>query len=121
MTTSTVNDIVKNVSYLGENETILRDAFEEYYEVDEGNIDIAGWTCNPKEDFPRAGKNKRLHPEIFKKNGKEICVINTSQYSNVGEYDYVVFSDDKHAVELFLKDLNCESKIEDVDSISQTL
>jgi hypothetical protein len=127
MSINTTSDIVKNVARIDEFKPLIN--VLENNEDGEDNFgkdcDIGnGWTITLFQlarTPPRyEGKKKSLYVEYAVKNGKEVCLLNTSQYESVGDYDFVVFGDDRSAVEMFLKDFGIDEKIEDIDSVCQT-
>lgn len=79
------------------------------------------------------GRKKKLFAKEFVAGDKVIHLVNTSPYESVGEHNYVIFSDDRSAVEEFRADFLAEiqeamsicaydwNKIEDLDSVEQTL
>jgi hypothetical protein len=131
MSRHTYSDIVKNVAMLGKFRPMI-DLYEDADNIgrdcDLGN----GWTiaafayadaafAYAEKPMRHEGKRNRLFGDYATKNGKEVCLINTDEYSDVGEHDYAVFSNDRDAVEMFLKDFGLNKKIEDMDSINQTI
>jgi hypothetical protein len=125
---STKSDIVKNVAYLGKHKeliAIIEELNEEFCGDEQADLtkDIRGWTLiSPHyKNSIKSGKKKSLDAERLQKDGKEVFLLNTSEYESVGDYDYVVYADDKTAVETFLKDFNLNTTIEDMDSVCQTL
>jgi hypothetical protein len=117
MGTATASDIVSNVAYIGKPKdyiSILEDG-----EGPDGPFELNGWTID-LYNADKLGKKQRLFGDLATKNDLIVYLVNTDQYSDVGEYDYVVFSDEKSAVAQFLKDFSIEAVIEDTDSISIT-
>ena len=70
---------------------------------------------------PMMGKKLRLYADRAVKDGKTVYLVNSSEYSSVGEYWFAVFSEDRSAVEQFLQDFGIETTIEDLDSVCQTM
>jgi hypothetical protein len=117
MGSHTTSDIVYNVAYIGAPKdyiSILTNG-----EGPEGPFELNGWTIE-RDQAGQLGKKKRLCGDLATKNNLVVYLVNTSQYSAVGEYDYVVFSNDRLAVVQFLKDFFIKTDIEDTDSISIT-
>lgn len=138
MGSSTWSDIVKNVADLGRNDDI-RSLLDPESDENIDNYDYKtydwknppsknGWTKviperneRGRREYPKSGKKKSLYAELFRKDNKEVFILNTDEYAAVCEYWYVVYSDDKSAVEMFLKDFGIKTDIEDMDSVCQTL
>jgi hypothetical protein len=112
---STESDVVQNVAIVGNVKEI-----SSMFEQDEMQV-LHGWQFVRWDNDPMMGKKSRLYADRATKDGKTIYLVNTDEYANVCEYDYAVFSDDKNAVEEFLKDFNIQATIEDSDSICQTM
>ena len=117
----TESDIVQNVAHVGV-VTALIDKYEEG-EYAQQSFDINGWNVKYwDEDIGLSGKKKCLYADLATKGELKVCILNTSEYSSVGEYWFAVFADDSLAVEEFLKDFNItDVAIEDMDSVCQTL
>jgi len=117
---STNSDIAENVAVIGDIESIssiFNDDFD-----DETTIVVNGWKVSQWQDGEiMSGRKKWLYADSASKGDKHISLINSSEYSNVGEYDFVVFSNDRSAVEVFLKDFDIDVSIADIDSVCQTL
>ena len=114
---STQSDIVKNCAQVGDIAAIS-------IEQEQGNSGfvVNGWKHIEFQSNDKAvGKKKSLLVEHMRKGDIEVCLLNTHIYSNGGAYDFAVFSDDRAAVETFLKDFNLNTTIEDMDSVCQTL
>ncbi len=114
----TWSDIVNNVAEIGDLKEIS-DMFNE-----DEFMPIHGWEFSPwnKEDG-KAGRKKSLYVDKAIKGTKSVYLLNTSQYANGGDYNFAVFSEDRSAVEEFLKDFGLDGlhNIEDIDSVCQTL
>lgn len=136
----TYTDICRNVLTIGEAE-FLQNYFQTIWENEQDESDdpdndylnystIKDWRLNG--EAVDVGKKKKLMAAELVKNDKILYAINTSEYESVGECWYVVFSDDKTAVEEFLKDFYTEIQtergaapewdvIEIIDSVKQTI
>ena len=116
MGSSTWSDIVENVADIG-----LLDVLIHQYETGEF-ITLHGWTLFPwKPNDPKSGRKKSLYADLLIKGEKKVFLLNTSPYSNGGDYEFSIYSADRSAVEEFLKDWSIQSKIDDMDSVCQTL
>lgn len=87
------------------------------------NFEINGWKLR-KSDV-RCGKRSCIYANLFSKGDFEIYAINESPYSDGGEIELTIFSDDRKSLIEFRKDFldnNDEKyKIEEVVSVQQTL
>ena len=80
------------------------------------SLTFKGWTTT---DTAYAGKRKRLFGFLFRKDDYEVIVVNSSQYSNVGDFDFTVVSDTKESIDEFLKDWELRSDfIEDMAAVN---
>ncbi len=120
----TRSDIVKNVAYIGRHEKL----YNLYCELAENcqekeTRELNGWTMpsNHYKNHVDSGWKGSLIATRLVKGDKHVFLLNTDQDESVGEYDYAVYSDDRLAVEEFLKDFSIDEKIEDTDSVCQTL
>src|ERR1035437_5226874 len=114
---STRSAIVKNVALVGGIEGISN----HYDNGDDPNFNLNGWLISMDSGIA-AGRKQSLYVDLAIKGELKVFILNTSQYACVGEFDFAVFSDDRSAVEEFLKDFSItDVTIEDIDSVCQTL
>jgi hypothetical protein len=108
-------DIVTNVARVGDNETL-----NEMLPALEAGGNHASWTI--KHGCTPGGKNGRLFVAVLESGRDEVMLVNTSRYACVGEQDYVVFGEDRVAVEHFLEDFKIKvDVISDMDAVLQVL
>jgi hypothetical protein len=132
----TDSDICKNVIVIGQNEFWIN-FYTDFYENYDGDIDdheiLFGKVHLGKDWYfvdqaEQTGKRGDLYGDVFEKRidgaTYKVTLINTHEYSDVGEYWYVGCSDQRDAIELFIQDFQSEiedTSIQDLDSIQQTL
>lgn len=137
----TTSDICFNVLHIG-TISMIADFIDNFNEnfvgaksfKDPTLTTMGKWTL--VKDAAKAGKKKKLYAYKFVKGEFSVFLINSSEYEMVGEHDFNVFSDDRAAVEEFKNDFYPEikefmeayfvtgyvwGKIEDIDSIEQTI
>src|ERR1700722_18800049 len=119
MSRSTRSDIVENVAAIGDL-SIIHDWLDLFMNGEPNTGLMNGWQL--VEHDLMGGKKQSLFVGVAIKNDKQVFLVNTSEYSNVGDYWYVVFSNDRSTTQEFLNDFGVlDSVIEDMDSICQTL
>lgn len=109
------SDIVENVAYIGDEPKEYNDHLENDYV----NFISNGWTFEVDNTIEIGMKN-RLNGKLVHKDGMKVYIVNTSPYANGGDYDNIVCSPDRKAVELFLKDFGIGADIVDKDAVSET-
>jgi hypothetical protein len=116
---STSSEICPNVAFLDEFGGLM----QQERDVDELLVLKAGWQTVPLSQkspghFDRFGE---LYLDTFKKGALQVHLVNTALYSNGGEEDWAVFSNDEMAVQTFLADHGIVTQIHKQESVHQTL
>ena len=115
MGTSTTTDIAKNIARIDAPAFLcdLEDGLEEG--TDLGN----GWTVGKYAD--NVGQKSRLYADTASDGTHTVMLINESEYSMVGEYEWAVFADKVEDVAAFLAAFGLSHiPIADVDTIQHT-
>lgn len=114
MSSRTHATIRKNVYFIGENDDLMETV--DYEEWDS----FGGWMVDRDNT-----KDGELYANKFTKEGLEVFVVNTHEYSRVGEQWWVVYGENRAAVEQFCEDAGFEmdrdNPIYDQEVVSQTL
>ena len=126
MGSSTTSDICKNVLQLGDKNEIINviEEFYETYEFDDTFKSVPflrGWKIYDYDE--KIGQNNRLHSLRLTKGEHKVFMINSSEYSSVGEHWYEITSDNRDSVVEFRKDFDDlvhNRTIVPLDSICQT-
>lgn len=108
---STSSSICPNVASLSTFNGLMRQEDEDDLLTLSG-----GW-----KKVPGCGTYLHLYTDVFEKDDLQVQLVNTAFYSNGGEEDWVVFSDDVGAVQTFLSDHGIQTKIHAQESVHQTL
>lgn len=116
MGSSTTSDVVKNVALVG-NIQEFEDAFLD--SDGEGPVVVRHWVVD--RAAVTSGKRGRLFADLLVKDKHRVFLLNTSPYAAGGDFDFAVYADSKNDVKAFLKDFNIDVRIEDEDSVCQTL
>ena len=97
-------------------------AFDESREEDDGTPNPTlgkGWnTVMKKGHFP---KYQDIYPDVWEKNGKQVCSVNESPFAAGGGCNPVFFSENREALELFKADFGIKQVIEQNTPIVQFL
>jgi hypothetical protein len=117
MGSSTECDIVKNVACVGDIKEISNQL------LDPGPpFKLNGWDFTDTGNPVKVGRRWRLYVEIQAiKGNNSVYLINTSEYSAGGDFEFAIFSENKASVVAFLNDFNLPPYIADEDGITQTL
>lgn len=116
----TISDICQNVAWIVNCPALTEYCKEKSEDGITPGFKLSNWIFS--EEVGNIGLKKRLYADKFSKNDKVIYLVNTSEYAMVGEFDFVVFSDDKKSVFEFLEDIGLPGTvIEDIDTVNQTL
>lgn len=78
------------------------------------------WTFDPN-DKTRLSKKERLYGTIWKKDNFIVELINTSEYSNGGEYIIFAISKDIQSINEFIKDMGITREILVDEVLCQTM
>ncbi len=141
MSHSVTTDICKNVANIGDvlgplyDQEQLADMlfYEEIERETDGSIIDpefkktsaykAGWRTKESVFEDCLGAKNRLYADILLvKDDYVVFAINSSQYNNVGEVDFVIFSDNREAVEMLIVDIGndlqeWQKKVNEVDTV----
>lgn len=112
-------DICSNVMRIGYTKSL--EELESGMDSNEDEIttgyQLCGWTL--KQQGVYVGKKQRIWADLYVKDDLEVYLINESQYSNVGEYEWTIFGNDELAVATFCVDLKAKTgSIEPEDTVS---
>jgi hypothetical protein len=126
-----ISDVCKNVAWIGGAiespkfaewftndipENIPEDKIEDWEERrDTAGYLICGWTT---DHYEKAGLENNLFTNVLRKDSMKVYLVNSSSFSDVGEHDWVVFSNNRKDIEEFLIDIGRSNvKIKDIASV----
>jgi hypothetical protein len=105
-----------NEIYCEETETEIWNELHNLVLKDE-DFTFKGWTDSGYDSLTKKGK---IEGTILTKDNFEVCIVNTSEYANIGNYAMVALSKDKKSLKEFIKDLNLNNpEIIEMDTVQK--